>query len=137
MDRKQRDLGNFNVQDAAGLRMPIEQLCVSCHKASEQAYHHAPALLGDCSRCHHPHLSRHEHLLLQPRARDLCVTCHDAATMVTDALHAGFGDRDCTSCHDPHASDTRAFLKPGWDSSGPVAPPQTLPPAAGAARAGS
>ncbi|MBL8732668.1 MAG: hypothetical protein JNN13_09900 [Planctomycetes bacterium] len=123
MDRKQRDPTSFNVADAAALRMPVEQLCRSCHPLTEQPYQHAPALMGECVRCHQPHASTNSHLLLTPKVRGLCVPCHTAEMMTSEAQHAGYADRDCCECHDPHAADARAFLKAGWDGSGGAAAP--------------
>lgn len=129
IDRKQRQPGSFNVQDAAALRLPLEQLCVSCHQPTQQRYQHAPAVVGDCSRCHLPHSSPNQHLLKTPTSNPLCLECHDASTMLSQDRHAAFGDRDCAECHDPHAADARFFLRSGWDVGGPTAAPPASEPA--------
>ncbi|GAB4154968.1 MAG: cytochrome c3 family protein [Planctomycetota bacterium] len=124
-DRRNRVPGQFTMQAMSGLRLPVDQLCFSCHEQQPRTYWHAPALLGLCVRCHHPHASYNDHLLLRKRVAELCEQCHTAETMVTTERHREFGDRSCAECHDPHAADVRFFLKPGSGVEG--APAEAAP----------
>lgn len=113
--------GAFSINSMSALKMPVEKLCASCHEPKPLAHQHAPALLGDCVRCHDPHASRYDHLVKKARTAELCAVCHTPDTMPTGAAHAGSGDRDCASCHDPHGSDTRHLLRSGIDPQLPAA----------------
>ena len=91
------------------------QLCFQCHQLAEREYQHAPAVAGLCTRCHHPHQSEHPRLLLEAKVADLCRACHSAETFATQQEHEARADRDCHSCHDPHASNARYFLLQGHE----------------------
>jgi predicted CXXCH cytochrome family protein len=130
-----RTSGAFAINTMSELLLPADKLCATCHQPNPGAYQHAPALLGDCSRCHTAHSSRFPHLLLQEKSAALCAPCHAAEEMPTRELHVGFGDRDCAECHDPHGSDRRFLLRPE-PPPGPPAPPAVVEPPAAAKEAG-
>jgi len=108
-------------------RLPT--VCQTCHDKKDFAGKstHAPVEGGMCGACHDPHASEHAALLTKPTAA-LCLECHDEVkkrphvvagfsrsghpvgdekrpAMVEDPLRKGKAF-SCTSCHEPHRSDT-------------------------------
>lgn len=122
-----RSSGAFAINSMSELLMPADKLCATCHKPSQAAFQHAPALLGDCSRCHTAHSSRFPHLLLQEKSAALCAPCHKPEDMPTRDLHATYGSRDCAECHDPHAAERRYLLRPEPVGPQPAAPATVAP----------
>jgi predicted CXXCH cytochrome family protein len=61
-----------------------EELCMTCHDVSTTHVHPYSGPTKDprtreamnCTSCHNPHSSQHEHLLLKEKKRALCVECH-------------------------------------------------------------
>jgi len=91
--------------------------CKSCHPKyfEYRRYGHGPAVGGFCTLCHNMHASYQRSLLQGPQAR-LCTSCH-AAQYSDEALgtyHRDIESRDCTTCHDPHGTDTPGLLVPGY-----------------------
>lgn len=88
-------------------------LCQNCHdgyfKVEADDWVHGPIAVGECSYCHEPHRSVHEHLLTD-QPRDLCFQCHDQQQVETEPFHAEHTDRDCGDCHDPHSAGNRRLL---------------------------
>jgi predicted CXXCH cytochrome family protein len=92
----------------------IATLCFGCHadKQGEENPRqvHAPAA-QDCLKCHDPHTSANDHLLLKPttggKTENLCLDCHDQGTNVPDkgSRHAVL-DMGCDSCHVTHKVGT-------------------------------
>ncbi len=107
---------------------PDRDLCFRCHEEKRQQwktrkYFHGPAATGKCSICHNPHGSENIFRLRKP-IWDLCVSCHEEkgsgrhvlAGFVFGDAHPTRGRPDpvrygrelvCSSCHDPHASNSR------------------------------
>ncbi len=100
-------------------------LCFECHvdvqeKLASSPSTHAPAASGDCLTCHDPHGSGQRSFLVS-RVNDLCLSCHDQVATVphpvvghplegrADPLKPG-REIECTSCHDPHASNSPLLL---------------------------
>lgn len=108
------------------LILPEDRLCLKCHQRPGGRFTHGPAAQGSCGICHLPHRSPQPHLLRVPRMADLCTKCHAGELFVTSGRHAVVQDRDCHSCHDPHASERANLLKPGApalpEASGPGLP---------------
>lgn len=121
-DKSKQRAGAFAIGNLSQLVMPIEQLCLSCHAPRPDAFQHAPALLGDCVRCHNPHSSKADHLLQKADVAALCAPCHTTETMPTREAHAAYGERSCAECHDPHSSSLRYLLRPAAATAAPPPP---------------
>jgi predicted CXXCH cytochrome family protein len=110
------------------LRVPQGQLCMMCHqKTKEQTYSfypHPPFEEGKCADCHNPHSSDNARFFLLKNGDDLCYECHDVESMdshrhpnetVPNFTYPGIkltelGELMCSSCHNPHASDSEKML---------------------------
>ena len=97
------------------------KLCLQCHtdkEASEIQGHAHPPALRDCLKCHNPHASDNDHLLLKPTAGagkddNLCLGCHQIGTNPPEkgSRHPAL-DIGCDACHVTHktgASPEREF----------------------------
>jgi len=73
---------------------PPTDSCDSCHEAMETP---------------HPQKGKTTFKLTQP-ASELCQACHDDKTTFP-VTHGPASAGDCTSCHDPHASDEKPLLR--------------------------
>ena len=101
--------GKFNLKPGA-----TGKVCLTCHTAFAEklkAKHvHTPLTEGECTGCHNPHASGHDHLLdAEPDL--LCYNCHD--NMVPKgavSVHKVVAEGQCVACHDPHASDNPSNL---------------------------
>ena len=95
-----------------GLAAPRDKLCFLCHKEIIEGEEvHAPAVAGNCLSCHQPHESAFPSLLIIEKAK-LCDTCH-VQKKLAPGLHSQVFKAGliCTDCHDPHAGNTKYFLK--------------------------
>lgn len=126
-DKNRRSAGSFAINTMSELLLPTDRLCWKCHKPVEAPYQHAPALVGNCVVCHAAHSSRFPHLVLEENTTKLCERCHTDSTMPTREKHAGYGDKDCTECHDPHASGTRFLLRDPAQGTPPSFAPKADP----------
>lgn len=54
---------------------PKQELCLTCHTASEEPVKHPPYGQGLCSFCHDPHTAGFTNNL-RAATNDLCLTCH-------------------------------------------------------------
>ena len=88
----------------------IATLCVECHadkRPAENMHQIHPPTAQDCTKCHDPHTSANEHLLLKPtsgsKADNLCLGCHEQGLSVPDkgSRHAAL-DMGCDTCHVTH-----------------------------------
>ena len=73
---------------------PPTESCDSCHESVETS---------------HPQKGKATFKLVQP-VGELCTTCHDAKSSFP-VTHGPVSAGDCTSCHDPHASDEKPLLE--------------------------
>jgi DmsE family decaheme c-type cytochrome len=101
---------------------PIEQSksCLACHSGTHEltdwtAGRHEAANVT-CLSCHAVHnaAGKMPHLLKQPRAMDVCFTCHKmqrVQTMMSSHMPLRENKMDCTDCHNPHGTPTRAMLR--------------------------
>lgn len=119
----------------------IQGLCTGCHRGmvSGKTSIHAPAESGECLVCHKAHSSENSSLLTisypaefyteaSNNNFELCFQCHDSELMLSETtlystnfrdgeknlhyLHInGEKGRNCTVCHDMHASDLPYILK--------------------------
>jgi len=92
--------------------------CLKCHaKLTKGSVVHAAVSMG-CTTCHTgidaktvPHKKNgaagHGLSAEQP---DLCYGCHDKKAFEKKTIHAALG-MGCTSCHNPHSSNTPKLLK--------------------------
>ncbi len=86
------------------------RLCLQCHANKDAAQIngrvHSPAI-HDCLKCHDPHQSDNEKVLLKPMSGDknenLCLSCHATGLNVPDkgSRHAAL-DMGCNTCHVNH-----------------------------------
>jgi predicted CXXCH cytochrome family protein len=100
------------------LKAPQQTLCTSCHeelgeRLATQPVHTPVAQPDGCALCHGAHTTRHRSLLLDPVATS-CLSCHNRDAPAFAEYHLGLSAEtmDCTSCHDPHASEERGLLHP-------------------------
>ena len=116
------------------VKYPVPELCYKCHVEQKQQRkgkktYHAPYITDKCGMCHNPHASENPSRLDQPIWL-LCVSCHpdqgDGRHVIAAYFwgtrhrrHPTHGVPDpsrkgheltCTSCHDPHASDSPMFI---------------------------
>jgi predicted CXXCH cytochrome family protein len=92
--------------------------CVTaeCHGTmGKKAFQHGPMLYGQCEPCHVAIEKRHV-FQEPPQKKDLCLKCHDIERRKA-VVHKPF-DGDCKTCHNPHESDQRYFVKGGTGSAG-------------------
>jgi len=72
---------------------------------------HKPVGDGECLKCHRPHYSREENLLLADSPA-ICEGCHEKENKVFMQRHGNipFRDGNCTSCHESHSSKNKGLL---------------------------
>ena len=94
-----------------------EKSCLDCHKKliSKSVVH--PAITQfvrmeqGCPSCHQaPHGKKKAEKSLTEKVPELCFQCHDKDLFTKTNVHAPVAAGDCTSCHNPHASDNSALL---------------------------
>lgn len=95
---------------------PPNELCFSCHPASElmpaNENAHIPAKQGLCTECHSPHASR-EAKLLKARQSTVCFSCHSKVedSTIKAYKHAILDtNMNCSMCHKPHSSAQEGLL---------------------------
>lgn len=92
----------------------MNDLCKNCHDdvTGEMKAVHGPVAAGACGACHTPHQSDNEKLLLRT-GRDMCFSCHGQMKMQFESVQVQHEpvERDCTECHDAHASDWPMMVK--------------------------
>ena len=87
-------------------------LCFTCHKDKDPSsltgkIH--PPQVRDCLKCHDPHKSESQALLLKPtsggQTQNLCLSCHDVGVHVSKggSRHPAL-DSGCDTCHTMHKS---------------------------------
>ena len=92
-------------------RLPIPELCNTCHVSMEQQYSvvHAPVNSSGCIQCHSPHFSKLDKMLLR-EGQDLCLHCHDKEVVFENKIHKSIADTNCIECHNPHGSNSKMLL---------------------------
>ncbi len=95
------------------LTLPLDKLCLQCHKLPAAKYVHGPVAMGRCETCHMPHRSPYPHLLKKEKTRDICFQCHTKDLFVSMDLHQdkGWILKECTTCHDPHGADRQDLVR--------------------------
>lgn len=89
------------------------ELCLICHDdktasaAGELSAPHAP-VMDSCLSCHQAHAATQDHLLAVAGS-EVCFVCHDPAE-VNEGHELPVSRSRCTSCHQPHGSETPAML---------------------------
>jgi predicted CXXCH cytochrome family protein len=93
-------------------RVPVPQLCFTCHKdfLAGNKVKHQPVEDGECLSCHDPHPSPYKNLLIK-KGNALCLTCHDDPLAEGKFKHQAVEAGDCTDCHAPHATHFKGLLK--------------------------
>lgn len=90
--------------------------CVDCHEGFkdhiDKKFVHVPVKDG-CETCHKRHGFR-QILILNKALPDLCTDCHEGVKeqMETGTVHGALSEGGCTVCHEPHASDSEALIRP-------------------------
>lgn len=101
----------------AGAQSAADAACIKCHKDTGRSeVVHAPMKDG-CVKCHSaldasvtPHRSTNKIKGgVSAKGADHCYACHDKAAYAKKTRHAAIR-RECTGCHDPHASKQEALL---------------------------
>ncbi len=64
-----------NETTTVNLVSPKEELCLTCHTASDDPVKHGPYQKGQCVACHDPHVSEFPKQLRAP-TNTLCFACH-------------------------------------------------------------
>jgi len=92
----------------------LEDICYQCHPTllAPQKSEHGPVAAGYCTKCHNPHKSFNENLLIQT-GQDLCFSCHIKAEIKETIFHNILEESTCTYCHLPHGSDNTSLLGQG------------------------
>jgi predicted CXXCH cytochrome family protein len=109
------------------LVVPRKELCLKCHIDKSEAkalregiWLHTPAAKGDCLKCHDPHQSDHQYLLLEA-PRQICIPCHSGPKVLELPAHQEPGE--CLTCHNPHlGKDRRLLTKDYREVKQPVSP---------------
>jgi predicted CXXCH cytochrome family protein len=71
---------------------------------------HHPFSAGECTKCHSPHQSKLNKLLLV-QSPDLCLTCHkDLKEKMQKEKNHSPAARDCLRCHGPHFTGQDTLL---------------------------
>ena len=96
------------------LVMPRKELCIKCHQDKSEAkalregiWLHTTAAKGDCHKCHDPHQSNNQYMLLD-KPRTICIPCHKDPKIMELAAHKEPGE--CLTCHNPHLGKDRKLL---------------------------
>jgi predicted CXXCH cytochrome family protein len=73
---------------------------------------HAPAVNGECNRCHDPHAPQDSPA--GKRNISLCAQCHDTSESALSGSHRGIkpGPGSCLNCHDPHGGPDASLTLP-------------------------
>jgi predicted CXXCH cytochrome family protein len=106
------------------LKRPGRQLCLSCHTKLTVWLERPNQHVIDtepCTRCHNPHAATTEARLAGSEGT-LCLSCHaDTERRMASAERVLAGKcepilkRQCSACHEPHASSFPLYLKAGPD----------------------
>ena len=112
----------FSENRPAGIKSPVEALCIGCHPEKKEVFSmqfiHLPESPNSCTVCHNPHASRYKKLLWKSE-RFICLQCHQdterrekAAVEKQKGLRClGVKKGICSDCHNPHASNRSLLLK--------------------------
>lgn len=108
----------------------VRETCMKCHEGVLSGkFKHAPVEAGYCNLCHNPHASPNPAWLRKP-TWELCTTCHGEQAsgahvvvgLVRSDFHPTRNRRDparpgkkmtCSSCHEPHSSESRDLFAYG------------------------
>lgn len=90
--------------------------CLECHQDKNKGKSVHSAMAAGCMSCHEIRVNKEitRVKLITARPASLCLTCHadKNAAEIKGTVHPP-AVRDCTACHDPHASDNKnQLLKP-------------------------
>ncbi len=92
------------------------ELCFNCHqelgeKIISNKYGHSPVKKSYLN-CHNPHASEKNVGLLKAEEPALCLSCHKTDSSGFKKRHMNYPVEQgrCTSCHDPHGSNSGAIL---------------------------
>lgn len=102
---------------AAEIPASADAACARCHKSIlGRRFAHGPVGVGMCSMCHAKEQpgGKHHTFAQAKEQPELCLSCHETLRKKVETSkvpHAAIASGGCTSCHDPHGSDDRFFLK--------------------------
>jgi len=114
------------------LVVPRTEICIKCHQDKSAAnalregiWLHTPAAKGDCLKCHDPHQSKYQYLLLEA-PRLICIPCHSGPKIMELSAHKD--PSECLTCHNPHLGKDRKLLTKDYkEVKQPVSPLPGLP----------
>jgi predicted CXXCH cytochrome family protein len=78
--------------------------CQDCHaRYFSDEVGHPPVERSRCNKCHEPHRSTVQGLLVE-ELFDTCMRCHDDPKDMSERFHHPVNEhvKQCTLCHDPH-----------------------------------
>jgi len=122
----------YGAQEAAPSKKPtppadkatwskLDCLTSGCHSALEgKKFMHAPVEARECDVCHEAKDESAHTYALTSEEPDLCFDCHDAVSESLDedgdsrSRHSPAEQGECSSCHDPHASQVARLLTAGY-----------------------
>jgi predicted CXXCH cytochrome family protein len=117
------------------LGKPVPDLCFSCHEKiahkarNARSQHRTLHEKGSCNNCHLPHFSPVKGLIAGTE-QTLCLGCHGNDQLGTpplrnmkketnpkNLLHGPVKSGSCSSCHDPHGSDSSSLVRGAYPAS--------------------
>ena len=112
-DQEDEELHEFTLIDEGS------ELCYGCHKSvtKSKTFIHKPVQdkKKPCLACHNPHSTASKGLVKAESITGQCLTCHKEMAKGARYHKAGTVDSrtitGCSSCHDPHGSNSRRFLR--------------------------
>jgi len=112
-DQEDEELHKFEFLDEGS------ELCYGCHKSvtKGKAFAHKPVMdkKKPCLSCHNPHSTASKGLVKTASITAQCLGCHKEMAKGPRYHKAGTVKSrtitGCSSCHDPHASDSKMFLR--------------------------
>jgi len=93
-----------------------ESPCLTCHLDFKKPAKSVHAAMGmGCETCHmkvqgKEHPQDKGSVVLTSNTPDLCYNCHDQSKFKGNVIHAPVAGGMCTSCHNPHKSDSEKLL---------------------------
>ncbi len=89
------------------------KFCAACHKSVQGKFTHSAIQGTGCVSCHEVKTENDQTVTsLVERGNALCLTCHsDKSPAETKGrMHSPVADGECTTCHNPHAAESRFLL---------------------------
>lgn len=115
-----REIHAFETTDeyyshTAGLNGCVSSVCHAEFIPGKKSFQHEPGLNPECDECHtaaYPNKYG-----LKDEQGLICLNCHKKMEVEIQSntyVHGPVKNGDCSSCHDPHGSDTRFMLRASY-----------------------